>query len=301
MLGDDGNQMQADGNYFPEFILGWTNGAKGVLMLFHNGKFMSTEAKCNCQHCNGHIAFPAEMAGQMFECPHCKLETLLFIPLTDKPAPQSAPSKKRISAILWIFGGALLMLPILFFIGYALFQTASKQVSKTDSTNNSVEIKTVVGALGWNLGDVLPINFQVETNDDICGISYNFDPPAEIGTYPLSECYLILTEDRRIAAICATGPENDHFNVLNFQKVLKEKYGLGNPPVWRDKDRGYSTYNFGQGNRRVVLTTMEIKESPLHIEVEYQDEQLRELVSQQMESRKAALRNQIQNNLKWKF
>jgi hypothetical protein len=24
MLGDDGNQMQADGNSFPEFILGWT-------------------------------------------------------------------------------------------------------------------------------------------------------------------------------------------------------------------------------------------------------------------------------------
>jgi hypothetical protein len=26
-LGDDGNQMPADGNSFPEFILGWTIGA----------------------------------------------------------------------------------------------------------------------------------------------------------------------------------------------------------------------------------------------------------------------------------
>ena len=26
-LGEDGNQMQADGNSFPEFILGWTIGA----------------------------------------------------------------------------------------------------------------------------------------------------------------------------------------------------------------------------------------------------------------------------------
>ena len=29
-LGDDGNQMQADGNSFLEFILGWTIGAIGV-------------------------------------------------------------------------------------------------------------------------------------------------------------------------------------------------------------------------------------------------------------------------------
>jgi hypothetical protein len=27
-LGDDGNQMQADGNFFPAFILRWTGEAK---------------------------------------------------------------------------------------------------------------------------------------------------------------------------------------------------------------------------------------------------------------------------------
>ena len=30
MLGDDGNQIKADGNSFPVFILGWTIGAIGV-------------------------------------------------------------------------------------------------------------------------------------------------------------------------------------------------------------------------------------------------------------------------------
>jgi hypothetical protein len=30
MLGDDGNLMQADGNSFPVFILGWTAGAKAA-------------------------------------------------------------------------------------------------------------------------------------------------------------------------------------------------------------------------------------------------------------------------------
>ena len=38
---------------------------------------MSSEAKCNCQHCSGHIAFPVEMAGQTILCPHCGQKTTL--------------------------------------------------------------------------------------------------------------------------------------------------------------------------------------------------------------------------------
>jgi hypothetical protein len=41
---------------------------------------MSAEAKCNCQHCSGHILFPTEMAGQMTVCPLCGLETKLYVP-----------------------------------------------------------------------------------------------------------------------------------------------------------------------------------------------------------------------------
>lgn len=50
---------------------------------------MSDEAKCSCQVCNGHIAFPVEAAGQAVECPHCKMETVLFVP----PPPPSPPTK----------------------------------------------------------------------------------------------------------------------------------------------------------------------------------------------------------------
>src|ERR1035437_5625982 len=51
-----------------------------------------SEAKCSCQFCNGHIAFPAEMAGQMSACPHCGLETKLFIPDVAKaPAAKIPP------------------------------------------------------------------------------------------------------------------------------------------------------------------------------------------------------------------
>jgi hypothetical protein len=41
---------------------------------------MSNESKCSCQHCSGHISFPTEMAGQMIVCPHCGLETKLYVP-----------------------------------------------------------------------------------------------------------------------------------------------------------------------------------------------------------------------------
>jgi len=38
MLGDDGNLMQADGNSFPVFILGWTIGEKFRIQLESHGK-----------------------------------------------------------------------------------------------------------------------------------------------------------------------------------------------------------------------------------------------------------------------
>ena len=41
---------------------------------------MSAEAKCECEHCGEHIAFPSEAAGKTVECPHCKNVTLLFLP-----------------------------------------------------------------------------------------------------------------------------------------------------------------------------------------------------------------------------
>ena len=41
---------------------------------------MNEEAKCSCQFCNGHIAFDRAIAGQIVICPHCGLETKLFIP-----------------------------------------------------------------------------------------------------------------------------------------------------------------------------------------------------------------------------
>ena len=40
---------------------------------------------CSCQHCGGHIEFPAEIVGQMIQCPLCGLETLLAKPPATEP------------------------------------------------------------------------------------------------------------------------------------------------------------------------------------------------------------------------
>jgi hypothetical protein len=46
---------------------------------------------CRCQHCDGHIEFDASDFAKgetrTVECPHCKLETLIFVPVAPKPSP----------------------------------------------------------------------------------------------------------------------------------------------------------------------------------------------------------------------
>jgi len=44
---------------------------------------MNTEtpsAKCRCRNCNGHIEFDQRSAGQNVTCPHCGMDTQLYIP-----------------------------------------------------------------------------------------------------------------------------------------------------------------------------------------------------------------------------
>ena len=78
---------------------------------------MSNEAKCNCQHCNGHIAFPPEMAGQSIACPHCQLETPLFMPPAPVPPKQPKPRGARLNAAKL----AMVLLPVSCLVGVVLF------------------------------------------------------------------------------------------------------------------------------------------------------------------------------------
>jgi len=59
---------------------------------------------CPCQYCSGHIEFDASSFGKdetrKAECPHCKLETFLFVPAqTPKPNANVESVKSGISSI----------------------------------------------------------------------------------------------------------------------------------------------------------------------------------------------------------
>ena len=41
---------------------------------------MNVEAKCSCNTCGGHITFSSKSAGTPVSCPHCGLDTVLFVP-----------------------------------------------------------------------------------------------------------------------------------------------------------------------------------------------------------------------------
>lgn len=40
----------------------------------------TTLVKCRCRNCNGHLEFEASRDGEVLACPHCNLETQLYIP-----------------------------------------------------------------------------------------------------------------------------------------------------------------------------------------------------------------------------
>jgi Zn finger protein HypA/HybF involved in hydrogenase expression len=49
------------------------------------------ELKCKCQHCDGFLLFDESRAGETVTCPHCQMETILFVPRATVPPVQAAP------------------------------------------------------------------------------------------------------------------------------------------------------------------------------------------------------------------
>lgn len=51
-------------------------------------------SKCPCNNCSSNIEFEADQAAQTVSCPHCGLETILFIPSAVRP---SASPRRKVS------------------------------------------------------------------------------------------------------------------------------------------------------------------------------------------------------------
>jgi hypothetical protein len=58
---------------------------------------------CRCRHCDGGIEFDASQSGENVVCPHCGLETLLFVPSGNQLPPVIAPPSKQppVSEPIW--------------------------------------------------------------------------------------------------------------------------------------------------------------------------------------------------------
>jgi hypothetical protein len=234
-------------------------------------KKMSNELKCNCQYCNGHIPFPAEMAGQSINCPHCQLETLLFIPPAAVELKQPPPTRKNPNAV-----GLLVIVVVLTacFVGVFFLTSSQKQTRQAKPAN----LKPVVGAFGWKLGDKLPEQLKSEVHDG----RYNFRPEKEMP--PFDDCVLMMTDDGRIYCIEATASSPDYVQDSDSLKnalisLLSEKYGL------RHHDPNYlgaDQYVFGSEDRSASLEVFERKLFTL----KYYDTQLQNVAYEQQEARR---------------
>jgi DNA-directed RNA polymerase subunit M/transcription elongation factor TFIIS len=62
----------------------------------------TTIAKCRCQTCNGHLEFDPAAAGETIACPHCGVDTQLYLPPVEATriqhsAPLPAPMPSRLT------------------------------------------------------------------------------------------------------------------------------------------------------------------------------------------------------------
>ena len=61
--------------------------------------------KCLCNHCGGHIEFEADgfQPGTHVDCPHCKMETLLALPVASKSVLTDSSTAKLVRGRLEVF------------------------------------------------------------------------------------------------------------------------------------------------------------------------------------------------------
>lgn len=91
-----------------------------------------TFAKCRCQVCNSGIEFEAARAGETVECPHCKMETVLFVPPPGERAPE--PKIPAIKESAKPNGGPKLILKLVIVVAVLLFILAAIAMSVSRKT-----------------------------------------------------------------------------------------------------------------------------------------------------------------------
>jgi hypothetical protein len=246
--------------------------------------------ECVCNNCPGRIEFEETSAGQTATCPHCGLETVLYGSQSNAadevpPLPASPvsvpPRQSSNKAVFWCGAIAIVFLALLYAVPLA------RDKHELIIEDFAAPLRPVQRAYGWNLGDTLPAGLAVETNDNIWGMTHEFGEP-----YSQSETgwgLLILTEDRRIAAIRLHMLEKGQFSAT--RQVLEEKYGLRQT----QRNSSYSSYRcyFGPTNRQAVLEASGTIDS-----LQFRDEGLCRIADKEQSDREVAAEATAQKKLK---
>jgi DNA-directed RNA polymerase subunit RPC12/RpoP len=250
-------------------------------------------AKCSCQHCNGHIEFERDQERSTVACPHCGMDTLLFV--TTPPVIQPHPMNRRLiwpwvlagSLITLIAAGTVCVAAALHFGWFDKDRAFDRARAALDAGQKPDAIlRDVQGVYGWTLGDILPSQFNVTTNE-YGEIQYVVPYQDQVPTM-----WLVLTEERRIAAIYVSISENEQKDAV-FD-ALREKYGFRE--IHHNSLQGDYTAYFGTTNRQAVFDQM--LSVFTHMSVEYRDEPLCKIADDQTEKRHAAAEKQKADAIK---
>lgn len=248
-------------------------------------------AKCSCNNCGLHIEFEADgfQPETRAECPHCHMETILFIP------PASTPQKQKNNSLTtWFVVAAVAVTAIatVFFLKLnppkqptppsekpAVISQEQTKIEITPSLPKQSNLKPVGGAFGWRLCDYLPQQFKAKPLRDGDYASYfPFEPATEWP--PFNSFNLEVTPDGRICSINANavifnGAQEDFYTVRErVIAVLTGKYGL------RERNRVGGTieeeYFFGTVEQTAHLRILSASDNK-QLWLEYYDKNLKEI------------------------
>jgi hypothetical protein len=214
------------------------------------------------------------MAGKSINCPHCQLETLLFIPPVAVPPKHPPPTRKNANAVRLL---AVVIVLAACSVGAFFLTSLQKQTKQPKPTN----LRPAVSAFGWKLGDKLPEQLKPEVHDG----RYRYTKRPETEMPPFDTKEIRMTDDGRIYCIQATGYAPDYGLDSDNCKdalisLLSEKYGLRhhNPNV----DGKIDSYVFGSEDQSVYLGIFERDGFTL----EYTDRQLQTIAYGEQEARR---------------
>jgi hypothetical protein len=236
---------------------------------------MSGASICTCNNCSGQLEFDASNAGTTIQCPHCKLDTVLFVPNVAAvparrgfawPAREQSPPLGR-----WVLiGGALIAAVV---IGSILTSrdsptrraapaaepqpatTNAPQASASTKTNEPAPQPPIEGLFGLKLGEPVPTNCVFEWGIRIPNVPlYAWITPPEPN--PAFGMYTVdLDADRRlVASIHAnTKPYDDESEFERVREAIIAKLNQRYGPAPLFGDETLSGYWWRRGQRDISL------------------------------------------------